>query len=232
VDRRGIIGLCQSNTQVGATRDFRPSLTVLLARPPFLYRLIAGIPVASENLLAPLKRDRGGCRYVRVFLGMGNVVANLIMDEALDHILLVSAHDCAADTRVIWLWPEVPRVCRIPAVFERNKMVLLIAGHIVGMRNAPGGIDLPCAWIGELRPCLMHSVAVFPKLLPFQLARVLRWRPNLLRAPSAIADGILNFLLRDLRVRCRWCPRRIRVDVRRANATGLSLSRMRHEDAG
>ena len=64
-------------------RDLKTAapLTVYLHGLPFLYRLIAGIPVASENLLAPPQRDRGGRRYVRVFLGIGNVVADLVMDE-------------------------------------------------------------------------------------------------------------------------------------------------------
>ena len=73
---------------------------------------------------------------------MGNVIANLIMDEALDDILLMSAHDDPAYVRVIWLRPQVPWVRRISAVFEGNKMVLLITSHVVGMRNAPGAIDL------------------------------------------------------------------------------------------
>jgi hypothetical protein len=37
--------------------------TTLFARPPILYRQIAGIPIPSQNLLAPLQRDRGGRRY-------------------------------------------------------------------------------------------------------------------------------------------------------------------------
>jgi hypothetical protein len=88
------------------------------------------------------------------------------MDEALDDILLASAHDCPAPPSVVWLGPEVPRIRRIPAVFEGNEVVFFVAGHVVGMRNAPGGIDLPCAWVDELRPCLVDSVPVFAKLFP------------------------------------------------------------------
>ena len=206
--------------------------TPLLARFPFLYRLIAGIPVASQNLLAPLQCHRGGCGYVRVFLGIGNVVTDFVMDESLDDIFLVSARDYPTDLRVIWLRPEVPGISLIAAVFEGNKVVFLIAGWVVGMRHAPGGINLPRFWIDELRPCLMHSVPVFPKLFPFQLARVLRWRPDLLRAPVAVADVILDVLLGDIRVRSTRRPNRVRIDFRRANAAGLSPSPMRQEDAG
>src|SRR5215472_3465764 len=59
-----------------------------LARLPFLYRLVAGIPVVRKNLLAPPQRDRGRRRYVRVRLRAGNAVANLIVDEGLDDIRL------------------------------------------------------------------------------------------------------------------------------------------------
>jgi hypothetical protein len=129
------------------------------------------------------------------------------MNEGLDDILLVSAHNHAADTRVIGFGPEVPRVCRISAVFEGNKVVLLMTGHVVGMRHAPGGIDLPRAWIDELRPRLMDSVPVFPKLFPFQPARVFRRGSYQLRAPLAVADIVLDVLLRDLRIRCPRGPR-------------------------
>jgi len=68
-------------------------------------------------------------------------MANLIVDEALDHILLVSAHDDAADHRVVGLRPKVPWVGGVPAVFQGNQVVFLIAGHVVGMHCAPGGIS-------------------------------------------------------------------------------------------
>ncbi len=64
---------------------------------------------------------------------MGNVVANLIMDEALDDILLVRPHDYAPHVRVIRFGEEILRVCRIPAVFERNKVLFLVAGEVVGV---------------------------------------------------------------------------------------------------
>src|ERR1035437_6248048 len=114
---------------------------------------------------------------------MGNVVANFVVDEALDDIFLVSAHNYPANLRVIRLGPEIPWVCRVSAVFEGNKVVFLVAGHVVGMRNAPSCIDLPRVWIDEFGPYLMDSVPVFPKLSPLQLARVFRWWPDLFRAP-------------------------------------------------
>ena len=116
------------------------------------------------------------------------------MDEALDDVLLVSAHDYPADPSVVWLGKEVLRVRRMSAVFEGNKVVFLVAGHVVGMRHAPGGIDLPRAWVDELRPCLMDSVPVFPKLFPLQLARVSCRGPYQLRAPLAVADVVLDSL--------------------------------------
>jgi len=51
----------------------------------------------------------------------GDAVANLVVDESLDDILLVSAHDHAAHVRVIWLGPEVPWVRGVAAVFEGNE---------------------------------------------------------------------------------------------------------------
>jgi hypothetical protein len=100
------------------------------------------------------------------------------------------------------------------------------------MRHALGGIDFARFWIDELRPCLMDSIPVFPKLFPFQPARVFRRGPDLLRAPLPIADVVLDIPLRDLRVRCSWSPHRVRIDVRRANAAGLSPSTLRQEHAG
>ncbi len=85
------------------------------------------------------------------------------MDEALDDILLVSPHNHAADARVVRLGPEVPRVGRISAVLKRNEVVFLVAGHVVGMRHAEGGIDLPCPWVDDLRPRLMDGVPRIPE---------------------------------------------------------------------
>ena len=54
---------------------------------------------------------------------------------------------------------------------------------------------------------------------------------NRRRAPLAVADVVLDVLLRDLRVRRPWSPNRVRVNVRRANAAGLRPSTVRQEDA-
>ena len=54
------------------------------------------------------------------------------------------------------------------------QVVFLVAGHVIGMRNASGGIDLPRVGVDEFCPCLMDGVPVFPKLFPLQLARVSR----------------------------------------------------------
>jgi hypothetical protein len=35
----------------------------------------------------------------------------------------MSAHDCPADPSIVRLGPQIPRVCRISAVFEGNKVV-------------------------------------------------------------------------------------------------------------
>jgi len=182
-------------------------------------------------------------RYVGAFLGAGDAVANFVVDEILDHILLASAHDDAAHVRVVcvasrlepprpgeWLGPQVSRVRGVAGVFERDEVVLLVAGQVVGTRHAPGRIDLPCGWVDEFRPCLMDSVAVFPKLLSLQPARVPRRGLDELGAPLGIADIVfIDVPLRDLRVRGSRRPRGVRVDFRRADAAGLGLGRLRQK---
>jgi hypothetical protein len=137
----------------------------------------------------------------------------MVMDKILDHILLVSAHDYAAHGRVIWLGPEVSRVRGVTAVFEGNKMVFLITSHVVGMRHAAGRIDLARVLVDDLRRWLMDSVPVFPELFHFQLVRVCGWRPNLLRAPLAVADVVLDVRLGDLRIRCPQSPNWVRLEM-------------------
>ena len=88
-----------------------------------------------------------------------------------------------------------------------------------------GRIDLPRIWIDELPPCLMNSIAVFPKLFSFQLGCVFHRWPDLLRAPMDVAAVVLDVLLRDLRI-CRLrSPHGVGVDFRRAAAVGLGLGR-------
>src|ERR1035438_8794471 len=157
---------------------------------------------------------------------MGNVVANLIVDEALDDVFLVCPHDDAAHMRVIGFGKEISWIRRVAAVFQGYQVVLLIAGHVVGMSHAPGGIDLSRVGIDEFCPALMDSVPVLPKLFPFQLACVCRWRPNLLCAPLAGTDVVLDVVLRDIRVRCPWSPNRVRINPRRANPVGWRRSTM------
>ena len=86
------------------------ALKCSLARFPLLYRHIAGVPVARQNLLAPPQHDRDRRWYVGVLLGPRDGIANLVMDESLDDILLAGSHDRAADPSVIRLGPEVPRI--------------------------------------------------------------------------------------------------------------------------
>ena len=148
------------------------------------------------------------------------------MDEGLDDIFLVSAHDCAADPRVIWLGPEIPWVYGVAAVFERNQVVFLIAGRVVRMRHAPSGVDLSRPRIDEFGPGLMDWIPVFLKLL-----RVVRWRPNQLRAPVPVADVFLDVPLRDLRIRRSRSSRPVRIDVRRTDAVGLGHGHVRRENA-
>ena len=97
---------------------------------------------------------------------MRNVMANFIVDEALDDILLVSAHDDAAHVGVVGFGKEISWVRGMTPGSKGYQVVLLIAGHIVGMYNAPRGIDLTCAGVDEFSPSLMDSVPVSPKLLP------------------------------------------------------------------
>jgi hypothetical protein len=113
-------------------------------------------------------------------------------------------------------------------------MVLLIARHVVGMRHAPGRVHFSRALVDKLRPRLMDGVAVFPKLLPLQPATVFGRGADQLGAPLGVADVVLDVPLRDLRVRGSRRPRRVRVDVRRADATGLGRRYMRqdHADSG
>jgi len=139
----------------------------------------------------------------------------------------LSAHDDAAHVRVVRLGPEVPRV-RGVAVFEGNKMVLLVAGHVVGMRHAAGRFHLADAWVDKLRPCLVDGVPVFPKLLPFQLARVFRRGPYQLRAPPAVADGVL---LGDLRICSARSPHRVGVDIGRSDAVRLDRGHTSYHQA-
>ena len=44
------------------------------------------------------------------------------------------------DPSVVRLRPGIPRVRGVAAVFERDQVVLLVARHAVGLRNAPGGL--------------------------------------------------------------------------------------------
>jgi len=84
-----------------------------------------------------------------VFLGYGMSYQN---SSWMICIALVPTHDYPTNHRVISLGPMVPAVFWITAVFEGNKVVLLIAGWIVGTSQAPDSIDLPNCWIDELRP--------------------------------------------------------------------------------
>ena len=97
---------------------------------------------------------------------MGNVIADFVMDETLNYILLMSADDDAAHVGVIRFGKEIPSVRWMSPVFQGNKVVLLIAGHVIGMHYAPGGIDLPRIGIYEFRPGLVDGVPVSPKLFP------------------------------------------------------------------
>src|ERR1035438_7640088 len=97
-------------------------------------------------------------------------------------------------------------------------MVFFVTGHVVGMRNAPGGIDLPRVWVDKFRPCLLDRVPVFSELFPPQLARVSRWRPDLLCTPLAGANVVPDVGLGNLRVRCPRSPYRVGIDFRGASA--------------
>ena len=75
------------------------------------------------------------------------------------------------------------------AVFNRDQMVLLVAGYIVGMRHAAGDVDFAGDWIDQFRSRLMDPVSILPKLFPFRSVRVseggrtslvLQWRLHIL----------------------------------------------------
>ena len=62
---------------------------------------------------------------------MGNVIANLIVDEALDYVFLVCADDYAAHMRVIRFGKKIPGIRRVAAVFQGYQMVFFVTGHVV-----------------------------------------------------------------------------------------------------
>lgn len=94
--------------------------------------------------------------------------------------------------RVIRIGKKIAGIRRVAAVFQGYQGVLLIASHVVRVRHAPGGIDLPCRGIDEFRLCLMNGTPVFPELFPFQLARVFSRGADFTRAPSAVADVVFH----------------------------------------
>ena len=153
------------------------------------------------------------------------------MDESLDDIFLVRAHDDPTNLRVIRLRPEISWVCWVAPVFEGNEVVFFVAGWIVGMRHAPGGIDLSRVWIDELCPCLMDSIPVFLKLLSLQPVGIIRRGPDQPRAPMAIANVVLDVPLRDLRVSGARSLDGVGVDFRAADAVELGRGHTRREYA-
>src|ERR1017187_4176839 len=114
------------------------------------------------------------------------------MDETLNDIFLMSAHNHATHVCVVGLGKKIPGVSGVAAVFQGYEMVFLVASHAVGMRHAPGGIGLPGVWIDEFRPGLVDRVPIVSNLPPLQLARVRRWWPDQLRAPLAGANGAVD----------------------------------------
>jgi hypothetical protein len=77
-------------------------------------------------------------------------------------------------------------------------VILLVAGHVVGMCHAPGGVHFSRAWVDKLRSRLVHGVPGFPKLLPLQPVRVFGWGPDEFRAPQGLQMLSLMF-------RCATC---------------------------
>src|ERR1700722_11715111 len=98
------------------------------------------------------------------------------------------------------LGPEVFRIGWVAAKFKRDEMVLFV---------------IPQAGIG---------VAVFADLFDFQMIRVARFRTNGFRAPSRVADRLANIFLSYLWIDCPRSPRRVRINVRRTNASGNSFA--------
>ena len=88
--------------------------------------------------------------------------------------------------------------------FQARSGVLLVTGHVVGMRHAAGSVELPRAWVDQFCSRLVDGVPVFPKLSPLQLARVTRRGPYQPRAPVAVADVVLDVLLSDFGVCYPW----------------------------
>lgn len=119
------------------------------------------------------------------------------------------------------------------ADFKRDQMVLLVAGHIVGMRHAAGDVDFAGDSIDQFRSRLMDRVFVLPKLFPFRSARVSRSRPDQPRAPVSVADVVLDVVRGDRWVWCRWSHHRIRVDAHGADMArhGLGYRRCDYESS-
>jgi hypothetical protein len=90
------------------------SLFTVLA---LLDRHVARVPIASENLLTPLQGHRGMRCRTMAFVSR-HIKANRVVNVILDCILLPGADGLSADLRLIWFWPQVPRVPRMPAILQ------------------------------------------------------------------------------------------------------------------
>jgi hypothetical protein len=64
---------------------------------------------------------------VRVLLVIGNIEADLIVNESLHNVLLASSDNLPVHLRVVWFWPEVLRVPRMPPILKRDQMVFFVA---------------------------------------------------------------------------------------------------------
>jgi hypothetical protein len=93
--------------------------------------------------------------------------------------------------------PEILRVFWIAAVFEGDKVVFLVAGWVIGVRNAPGSIDFSRVWVDKHLPVHLKSPnAIDPAqtLTAFLIAVLAGARrfahTSLLRADHALHAGL------------------------------------------
>ena len=131
-------------------------------------RGIDEVPVA-RNLLFRLVEGEVAC---------ANVVVEIVLD------LVLKPSTTVRNRRIVGFRPQVPRVCRIAADFERNQMVLFIVPRI-------------CICVG-----------IFLYLFNLEPVRVIHWRANRLGGPVGIANVLLNVAWRNVGIGgsrvCGW----------------------------
>ena len=98
--------------------------------------------------------------------------ANLVVKIVFDLILIPST--TVRNRRIVGFRPQIPRVFRIAAEFERNQMVLFVVPRV-------------CICVG-----------IFLYLFSLESVRVIHWRTYGLGGPVGIADVLVNIVRRDV----------------------------------